>query len=100
MHLGANRSLEDDDGESDVTIFVGLDKVINDELIVVIDYDFQLNDDSARSLGSGDGFLNLGVRWEMSRRFTIEVDLKDIAQGTNEGVDPRRELRIIYLESF
>ncbi len=100
FHLGANRSLEDDDGESGITIFVGLDKVLRDEISLVLDYDFQLNDDSRHALGSGDGFLNLGVRWEINRRFTVEVDLKDVVQGTDEGINPRRELRLVYLDTF
>jgi len=100
VHAGVNRSLEDADGDGDFSGFVGIDKSLGQDISVVAEYDFALNDNEDNTLGSGKGFLNLGGRWALSRKLAIEVDIKNIFQDGSRNPYPDRELRILFFEEF
>ena len=100
LHVGMNRSFEDTDGDGDLTGYVGLDKAIGKDLMVVAEYDFGLNDNDGNALGSGKGFLNAGLRWAVSSTFTVEFDIKNIVRNGLQNPHPDRELRIVYFEKF
>jgi len=100
LHLGMNRSFEDADGDGDLTGYVGVDKALGKVLVVVAEYDFGLNDNDDSALGSGEGFLNAGLRWAVSGTFTVEFDVKNIFRNGLQNPHPDRELRIVYFEKF
>ncbi len=100
LHIGANRSFEDGDDDSDFTGYVGVDTGLGKYVVVLAEYDFGLNDNSDNSLGSGKGFLNAGIRWTLSEAFALEFDLKNIFRNGMQNPHPDRELRIAYFGKF
>ncbi|RKY71198.1 MAG: hypothetical protein DRP97_02450 [Candidatus Latescibacterota bacterium] len=100
LHAGVNYSLEREDGDDDVSGFIGLNKALNDELSIMAEYDLALNDNDDKSLVSGEGYLNTGVRWTFADRLNLEFDLKDLTEKRRGNEGPVRELRITYVEYF
>lgn len=97
LHIGMNRSLEDEDGDPALTGFVGADLELGGRLSLLGEYHFALNDDSGSAFGRGRGYMNVGVRLNVVRRVWVEFDLKDVLENNtrNTGVD--REARLIFL---
>ena len=100
VHLGMNKTFEDGDGDGDLSGFVGVDKAVGKDFLVVAEYDFGLNDNSDNALGSGKGFLNAGARWMVSKNLAVEFDLKNIFRNGTHNPQPDREIRIVYYEKF
>jgi len=101
LHLGANYSLEDDDGDDEPSVFLGLDKSFNEEFEIILEYDFAFNDNKKlSSFGKGNGYLDAGFRWSFGNRLNIEFDFMNLA-GNREHVEYlSRQVRIVYLEYF
>ncbi len=99
LHGGVNRTLEDKDQNDDISGYIGLDKGINSELSLLVEYDFAINDSDRDDLFSGEGYLNAGARWNISSDFSFEFDVKDLISKAKSD-EPSRELRIIYFERF
>ena len=100
FHAGVNLSLEKDDGDEDINLWIGFDKSINEEISFLGEYDFALNDNSSKSLGSGDGYLNAALRWAFVEELIIELNVNNLL-GNREDTDASsRELKIIYVEFF
>lgn len=100
VHLGMNKSFEDGDGDGDFSGFLGIDKAIGKDFLIVAEYDFGLNDNSDNAIGSGKGFLNAGARWMISKNFAVEFDLKNIFRNGTHNPQPDREIRVVYFEKF
>ena len=100
FHGGVNFSLEKGDGDSDANLFVGMLKSLNPDVTLLAEYDFALNDNDIHSLGSGKGYLNLGVRWLFARRLAIQFHVKNILQNKQNVPHANREIKILYLEHF
>lgn len=104
VHAGINRSREDADDEG-LTGWVGFDKAVNEELLVLGEYDFALDDNADDSLGSGRGYLNLGSFWSPTDGLHLGFLLKNVLEnGDGDGVGPdpdmSRELVVRYTERF
>lgn len=104
VHGGVNRSREDADDKG-LTGWIGIDKAINEELLVVGEYDFALNDNGDDSLGSGRGYLNAGAFWSPTQGLHLGFLLKNVLEnGDGDGVGPdpdmSRELVVRYTERF
>ncbi|HEX2868817.1 MAG TPA: YjbH domain-containing protein [Ignavibacteriales bacterium] len=78
LHGTLNYSLERQDGDKDLNFSMGLEKTIGSRLSVIAEYDFGINDNTANSLGDGNGYLNCGLRWSLSGNFTVGFDLRDL----------------------
>jgi len=100
IHAGINYSLEKEDGDDDPSGYVGLDKSLNTEISLLVEYDFAINDNADNSLGSGDGYLNAGVRWTFAHKLDLEFDVKNLIENGKQNPRPSRELRLVYLEYF
>jgi len=100
VHGGVNYSFERGDGDKDLNLYVGFDKTINPELLLVGEYDLALNDNDARSLGSGNGYLNFGVKWIFAGKMNIDFILKNVLKNRNDHPHMSREIRISYVEVF
>ncbi|MFC2088499.1 hypothetical protein ACFLSX_02775 [Calditrichota bacterium] len=100
LHGGVNYSFESEDGDKDINLFVGFDKTINPELLFVAEYDFALNDNDSRSLGSGNGYLNVGLKWIFAGKMNIDFILKNLLENKNNHPHLSREIRISYVEIF
>ncbi|MBI2503907.1 MAG: hypothetical protein HYW07_11830 [Candidatus Latescibacteria bacterium] len=98
VHGGLNLSRENSDQDGDLSGWVGLDKSINEELGLVAEYDLATNDNNRSALGSGDGYLNLGVHWSVVPNLSLSLLLKDILD--NGDADMSRELAVRYSEEF
>ena len=99
FHGGLNYSLEDDDNDDDLNIFLGVDLSFNREFRVFLEYDFANNDNETDALfGSGDGYLNAGVLWTFSDRLFLQFNFKNLLQDGNN--DVAREIKIGYFEYF
>jgi len=109
LHVGVNKSLsENDDGDKDFNIFLGVDKELNRSFSMLIEYNAALNDNLADddfddlndiTFGRGKGYLNAGVRWAISQNLMLEINFNDINQNT-EAEYTNREIKIMYSESF
>jgi hypothetical protein len=106
VHTGINWSRESDDDDG-ANGWIGIDKTINEELSVVAEYDFGLNDNDDDSLGSGRGFLNAGAYFSPVQGLSLGLLLKNVLEngdesGTVGGPDPdmSREVSVRYTEMF
>ena len=100
FHTGINKSFEDDDGDKDLSGFVGVDKAFGRNFVLLAEYDLALNDNADNSLGSGKGLLNAGVRWTVSEQLSLEFDVKNVFRNGQRNPNPDREIRIVYFERF
>ena len=104
LHGGICKSItENDDGDEDFNIFVGIDKELNRSFSLLIDYDAALNDNNYKfndiSFGQGKGYLNAGIRWAVSPNLMMEINFNDINKNTSVEYT-NREIKIMYSESF
>ncbi|MCX6152303.1 MAG: YjbH domain-containing protein [Ignavibacteriales bacterium] len=96
LHGCMNYSLETDDQEKDLNFIIGAEKTIGSKISVVAEYDFAINDNSKKSLGDGNGYLNAGVRWSLGDGFTLGFDLRDLL--SNKKLNPGSADRAIKVE--
>ena len=111
LHIGVNKSLsENDDGDTDLNLFFGIDKELNRSFSLMVEYDAAINDNSveddysdysidAITFGRGRGYLNAGIRWAINPNLMLEINMNDINQNTDAEYT-NREVKIIYSESF
>ncbi|MCC6964566.1 MAG: hypothetical protein IT585_15040 [candidate division Zixibacteria bacterium] len=102
LHAGAYYSLENDvDNDDDVSVFFGADLQLQDDLLLVAEYDLALSDNRDSELsGKGWGYFNVGIRWIFSERLEIGFDFENLFENRNDTKSPTRGLRITYLEFF
>ena len=96
LHAGLNRSLEDGDGDGDISGFVGADVELKRVFALLMEYDFAINDNEDNSLGSGRGRLNVGGRWMPSERLNLEVDVKNLFRDGKRSESIDRQIRLVY----
>ncbi|KAA3602763.1 MAG: hypothetical protein DWQ06_06215 [Calditrichaeota bacterium] len=98
LHAGANLSLENKDEDKGINFFGGFDKSLNNELTILAEYDFGLNDNKTK-----DGnYLNAGLKWDLGNSFQIEFFLKDILKNGGElnKDEMVREIRLTFYNSY
>ena len=100
VHAGANLTREDGDGDDDPSGWVGVDKSINEDLVLVGEYDLGLNDDAGAGLGSEEGYLNAGLRWAVAPQLKIGFYLKNLLGNGDGDPEVSRELSVLYFEEF
>lgn len=101
LHGTVNYSLEKNDGDNFLNLWVGAEKTLGTNFSLIAEYDFALNDNASSSFGEGKGYLNLGLRWAIGAGFTLGFDLRDLLQ--NKRWNPNaadRALRIEYIQSI
>lgn len=96
MHAGINYSVEDEDGDTDPDLFFGAHKKINEELVILAEYDTAINDNSDNAIGSGKGYLNCALRWSFAQRLFVEFAWKNILENNETIVGSSREIKLIY----
>ncbi|MCA2005327.1 MAG: YjbH domain-containing protein, partial [Ignavibacterium sp.] len=75
LHGTVNYSLEKNDGDNFLNLWVGAEKTLGPNFSVLAEYDFALNDNASSSFGEGKGYLNVGLRWAIGSGFTLGFDL-------------------------
>jgi hypothetical protein len=101
IHGCVNYSLETKDGDNFMDMSAGFEKTLGPHFSIVAEYDFAFNDNNNRDFGSGNGYLNAGLRWSMGNGFTIGFDLRDLLD--NKKINPStadRAIRIEYIQSI
>ena len=96
LHGILNYTLEREDGDKDLSFGVGIEKTIGSSVSLIAEYDFATNDNSANSIGDGNGYLNMGVRWSVGEGFTIGLDLRDMLN--NKKINSNKADRAIFVE--
>jgi hypothetical protein len=96
LHAGASYSLEDGDGDSDPTVFLGMDAAISRDIGLIFEYDFGINDDEVRGKNNGKGYLSAGFRWAVADFIFLEFDYQDILAEKVNQLGPRRIMKIIF----
>jgi hypothetical protein len=100
IHGGINRSLEDKDGDSDLDMFVGVEKSAGKDISLMLEYDFATNDNNNQALGKGYGYMNFGFRWAWGKGLTIGFNLKNITRNQDNINIGNRTLQIDYIGVF
>lgn len=100
FHGGINYSFENEDGDNDPNLFLGVEKSLNPELFLSAEYDFAFNDGGSGALGEGRGYLNAAVKWQFSGKLELTFILKDILKNRKYVDGMTREIRINYSEIF
>lgn len=105
FHGGANYSLEDrnNPSEKDINFFCGINFNLDRHISLLWEYDFAINDNDDKSLGSGKGYMNAAVRWFFSPQLLLEFSVKNLLKNyrtINDQPVPNsnRELKIIYYQ--
>lgn len=96
LHGCINYTLERDDGDKDLNFMIGAEKTIGSKLSLVAEYSFAMNDNNKYSLGDGNGYLNIGIRWSLGEGFTIGFDLRDLL--SNKKLNPGAADRAVKVE--
>lgn len=99
-------NLETDDDQG-MNIRTGFDFSLNEELILLGEYDFALDDnkkaDISRnirgSLGRGKGYLNFGIRWSIERIY-LQFEMKDVLVNRLNVTGPDRAFSIHYTDTI
>lgn len=100
LHGGINYSFERQDHDKDLNGFLGLEKSINDELGLFVEYDLAMNDNTGTSMGEGRGYLNAGLKWIFQGKLFINFVWKNILQNNKQNHYSGREIRLGYVEYF
>jgi hypothetical protein len=102
LHVGLNYSLESDgDNDDDVNFYFGADLSLQNDVLVVAEYDLALNDNKEEEFsGKGWGYFNVGLRWIFSERLELGVDLQNLFDNRRDTNSFTRGLRITYMEFF
>ncbi len=100
LHGGVNYSTERKDNDGDLNFFVGIDKSINQNINIVAEYDFAFNDngkggdEETYSFGEGNGYLNVGLQFNIDDNIRIQLNLRDLLE--NQYSNPNRSIAICY----
>lgn len=101
LNATANYSIESQDGDNFLNLQFGVEKTVSEKISIVMEYDFALNDNSTRIYGTGNGYLNMGIRWSMGDGFTLGFDLRDMLNNKKWSPSTAdRALRIEYIKSI
>lgn len=101
LHATGNYSLEKNDGDNFLNLKIGLEKTIGDNFSFVSEYDFGFNDNSVSSMGKGNGYMNVGLKFSAGSGFTLSLEVRDIF--SNKRWSPNsadRALTIEYIKSI
>jgi hypothetical protein len=103
IHGGVNRSLEDGDGDEDLSFWTGFNKTIGRAVEIAGEYDFATNIGESGRMRPDNGYLNAAVKMHFGR-LIFELDIKNILRtdktdpngGMISSPEPSRELKISY----
>jgi hypothetical protein len=101
VHGVINYTLERDDDNKSLNMIVGFEKTVGDKVSIIGEYDFGINDNSDKSFGKGNGYLNVGFRWSVGDGLTLGMNLRDLLQNKkNDGNKADRGIFVEYVKSI
>lgn len=101
LHATANYSFEKSDGDNFINFKIGAEKTIGESFSFVSEYDFGFNDNSVNSMGKGNGYMNIGIKFSAGSGITLSLEIRDIFSNkrwTTNSAD--RALTIEYIKSI
>jgi hypothetical protein len=99
FHGGVNYSLERGDRDSDINFFFGTALAFNQDFELLGEYDFAFNDDKSKTrFGTGNGYLNAGLRLRIRDVIYLEVFVKNMTQNRRTSNYFNREFKITYFQ--
>jgi hypothetical protein len=105
-HFGLCKNFleEDEDQDTDMNFFFGVDKDISPGVSAFLEYNAALDDNNYEydkiSFGQGRGYLNAGLRVTVALNLYMEVDFNDILTNKGNVKYGSRELKVVYNEFF
>lgn len=102
-HAGVNYSLENDDNDDDINLFLGVDVAFNYNLALLLEWDFAFNDNESNTTmsGSDPGYVNMSLKWLFTTNLELEFLLKDmLGNRPGDNVTVSREIRLTFIDSF
>ena len=96
LHGIINYTLERGDGDKDLNLGLGFEKTIGGRVSFVGEYNVAFNDNTGPSLGKGNGYLNLGLRWSVEDGLTLGINLRDMLQ--NKRINDNNADRGLFVE--
>jgi len=100
VHLGANYNTAERDDDQGLNVFCGFDFMMNEEISLIGEYDFALDDQQDKSFGESKGYLNSAVRWTFAKHLLLQVNFKDLLGNYRESATVNRELMIVYRQDI
>jgi hypothetical protein len=100
LHGGLNKSMETEDGDKDLNMYVGAEKSIGRDISIMLEFDFAANDNNNDALGKGKGYLNFGFRWTCAKGLVVGFNLKNITKNQDNVNVGNRTLQIDYIGNF
>ncbi len=100
LHGGVNLNTIETDDDEGLDFFLGTDFGLNEELWLLMEYDFALNDDDSDSFGGGKGYLNAGLRWSFSDHLMFQFHFKDLLGNNRYSDTAEREIKIVYSQKI
>lgn len=100
VHGGLNKSMETNDGDKDLDMYVGAEKSIGRDISIMLEYDFAANDNNNNAIGKGIGYLNFGFRWTWGKGIVVGFNLKNITKNQDNVSVGNRTLQIDYIGNF
>lgn len=100
VHCGVNKSMEIEDGDEDLSSYLGLEKSLGRDISIMFEYDFATNDDHGNAIGKGNGYLNFAFRWSWGKGLVVGFDLKNITKNQDNVKVANRTLQIDYIGHF
>ena len=100
FHAGVNKSMEINDGDKDLNMYVGAEKSLGKDISIMLEFDFAANDNNGYALGKGNGYLNFGFRWTCAKGLVVGFNLKNITKNQDNVNVGNRTLQIDYIGVF
>jgi len=100
FHGGITYNAIEDDDDRNLDGFFGVDKSLNEELSLLVEYDLATNDDGVFSVGRDRGYLNGALHWTIANKLAVDILIKDILNNRIGATSPSREIRITYTETL
>lgn len=97
LHAGINYSFEHADGDEDLNAFAGVEKTLGPFLSILGEYNLASNDSNGDALGSGRGYLNLGMRISTGNGFSLSFAVKDLLHNQNVDSVGNRVIQLEYV---
>jgi len=100
FHGGVNYSLErTEDGTSPINFFMGGALAFNQDFELLAEYDFAVNDTKDKEeFGSGNGYLNAGLRLNIKKVVYIELFLKNLTKNRRTSNYFTREFQLTFFQ--
>ena len=100
IHGGVNFNTSETEDDEGLNFYTGLNFALNEELLLIGEYDFGINDNTRDSFGRGDGYLHGAVRWAFSDKLIFQFNFKDILGNRRDSQTVEREIRIVYVQEI